>query len=116
MTRALIVAAIAIAAVSLYVTTAPAGQQAVTPKQLAALTKRVKTLETDDKNLKLFAGAVFACVFNKGAIPVTKTPTFHVPATGEVVDFYALTTNDQDCVDLINSPAALKLLRARLAH
>jgi len=116
MTRALIVAAIAIAAVSLYVTTAPAGQQAVTPKQFAALTKRVKTLETDDKNLKLFAGAVFACVFNKGAIPVTKTPTFHVPATGEVVDFYALTTNDQDCVDLINSPAALKLLRARLAH
>ena len=71
MTRALIVAAIAIAAVSLYVTTAPAGQQAVTPKQFAALTKRVKTLETDDKNLKLFAGAVFACVFNKGAIPVT---------------------------------------------
>jgi len=116
MTRALIVAAIAIAAVSLYVTTAPAGQQAVTPKQFAALTKRVKTLGTDDKNLKLFAGAVFACVFNKGAIPVTKTPTFHVPATGEVVDFYALTTNDQDCVDLINSPAALKLLRARLAH
>src|SRR6266702_4334036 len=116
MTRALIVAAIAIAAVSLYVTTAPAGQQAVTPKQFAALTQRVKTLETDDKNLKLFAGAVFACVFNKGAIPVTKTPTFHVPATGEVVDFYALTTNDQDCVDLINSPAALKLLRARLAH
>ena len=116
MTRALIVAAIAIAAVSLYVTTAPAGQQAVTPKQFAALTKRVKTLETDDKNLKLFAGAVFACVFNKGAIPVTKTPTFHVPATGEVVDFYALTTNDQDCVDLINSLAALKLLRARLAH
>ena len=116
MTRVLAVALVAFAAVALYATAAPAGEQTVTPKQFAALTKRVKTLETDDKNLKLFAGAVFACVFNKGAIPVTKTPTFHVPATGEVVDFYALTTNDQDCVDLINSPAALKLLRARLAH
>src|SRR5439155_971331 len=40
MTRALIIVAIAIGAVSLYVTTAPAGQQAVTPKQFAALTSR----------------------------------------------------------------------------
>ena len=39
MTRALIIVAIAIGAVSLYVTTAPAGQQAVTPKQFAALTE-----------------------------------------------------------------------------
>ena len=114
MKRALIVAAIAIAAVSLYVTTAPAGQQAVTPKQFAALTKRVKVLEKDDKDLKTVVGAVFFCVFNKGAIPITKEPTFHVTATGEVTDFYALTTNDQDCVDLINSPAAQKKLRAFL--
>ena len=28
----------------------------------------------------------------------------------------ALTTNDQDCVDLINSPASVKRLRAMLAH
>ena len=116
MTRAFIVAAIAIAAVSLYVTTAPAGQQAVTPKQFAALTKRVKALETDDKNVKTVLGAVVFCVLNKGAIPITKAPAFHVPATGEATDFYALTTNDQDCVDLINSPSALKRLRARLAH
>jgi hypothetical protein len=117
MTRALIVAATAIAAVSLYVvTTAPAGQQAVTPKQFAALSKRVTKLETDDKNLKLFAGAVFACVFNKGAVPVTKAPTFHVPAMGEAVDFYALTTNDQDCVNLINSPAVRQRLRSLLAR
>lgn len=117
MTRALIVAAVAIAAVSLYVvTTAPAGQQAVTPKQFAALSKRVKALEADDKTLKTVVGAVVFCVLNKGAIPITKEPTFHVTATGEVTDFYALTTNDQDCVDLINSPSALKRLRAKLAH
>jgi hypothetical protein len=117
MTRALIVAAIAIAAVSLYVVTiAPAGQQAVTPKQFAALSKRVKTLEKDDKTLKTVVGAVVFCVLNKGAIPTTKAPAFHVTATGETTDFYALTTNDQDCVNLINSPARLKRLRALLAH
>jgi hypothetical protein len=117
MRRALIVAAIAIAAVSLYVvTTAPAGQQAVTPKQFAALSKRVKTLEKDDKTLKTVLGAVVFCVLNKGAIPTTKAPAFHVTATGETTDFYALTTNDQDCVDLINNPATAKRLRALLAH
>jgi hypothetical protein len=117
MRRALIVAAIAIAAVSLYVvTTAPAGQQAVTPKQFAALSKRVKTLEKDDKTLKTVLGAVVFCVLNKGAIPTTKAPAFHVTATGETTDFYALTTNDQDCVDLINSPATARRLRALLAH
>jgi hypothetical protein len=117
MTRALIVAAIAIAAVSLYVvTTAPAGQQAVTPKQFAALSKRVKALENDDKTLKIVVGAVVFCVLNKGAIPTTKEPAYHVTATGETTDFYALTTNDQDCVDLINNPSTLKRLRAALAH
>jgi hypothetical protein len=114
MKRVLAVALVAIAAVTLYAATAPAGQQAVTPKQFAALSKRVKALETDNKNLKDFAVAVITCVFDKGAVATTKTPQYHTPATGETTDFYVLTTNNQDCVNLINSPLARSLgVRAR---
>jgi hypothetical protein len=112
MTRALIVAAIAIAAVSLLVvTTAPAGQQAVTPKQFAALQKRVTKLEKDNKDIIGAIGIIVQCAFNKGAIPTTKAPTYHVTGTGETTDFYVLTTSDTDCVNLINSPLARQLLR-----
>src|SRR5881396_2093645 len=52
MRRVLVAAVIAMAAVALYATTAPAGQQAVTPKQFAALTKRVAKLEKDNKDIK----------------------------------------------------------------
>jgi hypothetical protein len=110
MRRVLVVALAALAAVALYATTAPAGQQAVTPKQLAALTKRVKTLEKDSKNLKDFAAVVVTCVFDKGAIATTKAPQYHIPATGEATDFYVLTTNNQECVSFINSPLAHRLL------
>ena len=73
MRRVLVVALVALVAIALYATTAPAGQQAVTPKQLAALSKRVKALETDNKNLKDFAAAVVTCVFDKGAIATSAT-------------------------------------------
>ena len=109
MKRALAVALVAFAAVALYAATAPAGQQAVTPKQFAALSKRVKALETANKELQLFAGAVALCVFDKGAIATSKAPQFHTPATGETTDFYVLTTNNQDCVNAINSPLLRKL-------
>lgn len=112
MKRVLAAAAVALAAVALYATTAPAGPQAVTPKQFAALSKRVKTLERDAKDLKEFAGAVVLCVFDKGAIPTTKTPQYHVTGTGETTDFYVLTTNNKECVDFINSPLARRVLRA----
>ncbi len=46
MKRILAVALAALAAVALYAATAPAGQQAVTPKQFAALSKRVTKLGT----------------------------------------------------------------------
>ena len=111
MKRVLAVALVAIAAVTLYAATAPAGQQAVTPKQLAALTKRVKVLETDNKNIKNAIGIIVACAFDKGAIATTKTPQYHTPATGETTDFYVLTTNNPDCVSLINNPAFRNLLR-----
>lgn len=113
MNRVLVVAVVALAAVALYVATAPAGQQAVTPKQFAALTKRVKALETDNKNFKDFAVAVITCVFDKGAIATTKTPQYHVTGTGEATDFYVLTTNNQECVSFINSPLARRMLHGR---
>ena len=110
MTRVLAVAVAALAAVALYATTAPAGQHAVTPKQFAALAKRVAKLEKDNKDLKDTQDAVYACVFDQGAIPVTKSPAFHVTGTGEAADFYTLTTSRKECVDFINSPLVRKQL------
>jgi hypothetical protein len=115
MRRVLVVAVVAIAAVALYVTTAPAGEQAVTPKQFAALQKRVTKLEKTNNDIIDVLGLIATCVFDKGAIATTKAPQYHIPATGEVADFYVLTTNNQDCVNLINNPAAMKLLH-RVAH
>jgi hypothetical protein len=111
MRRVLVVAAVGLAAVVVYTTTAPAGQQAVTPGQFAALTKRVKKLEKDNKDIKEALGFVLVCGFNKGAIATTKTPQYHLTGAGETTDFYVLTTNDQQCVSVINSPLARKLLR-----
>jgi hypothetical protein len=111
MTRVLVVAAVALAAIVVYAATAPAGQQAVTPKQFSALAKRVTKLEKDNKLLKDAAGFMLLCGFNKGAIATTKTPQYHVPAAGEATDFYVLTTTDQQCVTIINSPVARRLLR-----
>jgi hypothetical protein len=113
MKRVLVVAVVAIAAVALYVATAPAGQQAVTPKQFTALSKRVKALEKDNKDLKDFAVAVITCVFDKGAVATTKAPQYHSTAAGEATDFYVLTTNNQECVSFINSPLARRMLHGR---
>jgi hypothetical protein len=112
MKQVLVVAVVALAAVALYATSAPAGEQAVTPKQFTALSKRVKALEQDNKDIKSALIVIIGCAFDKGAIPVTKAPQFHVTETGEATDFYALTTNNPDCVNLINSPLARRLLRS----
>jgi hypothetical protein len=116
MRRVLVVGMVAIAAVVLYAANAPAGQQAVTPKQFAALTKRVAALEKDNKDLKVIAGVVALCVFDRGAIATTRTPQYHVTAPGEVTDFYVLTTNNQECVNAINSPLFRKLFRKAAAR
>ena len=113
MRRVLAVALVALAAVALYATTAPAGQQAVTPKQFTALQKRVKKLETDEKQIVEAVGVIIACAFDKGAIPTTKAPQYHITGTGEVADFYVLTTSNQECVTLINSPLIRRLLKQR---
>ena len=111
MKRLLVVAMIVIAAVSLYAATAPAGEQAVTPKQFTALQKRVAKLEKDDKNLLDAVIFVLSCGFNKGAVAVTKAPQLHLSVPGEVTDFYALTTSDPGCVSVINAPTARRLLQ-----
>ena len=114
MRRVFVLAVVALAAVVLYSTAAPAGQQAVTPKQFSALSKRVKTLEKRAKDLEDFAVAVITCVFDKGAVATTKAPQYHVTGVGEATDFYILTTNNQECVNFINSPLARGLMqRAR---
>jgi hypothetical protein len=111
MKRVLVVAAVAIAAVALTVATAPAGQEAVTPKQFKALQKRVAKLETANQELLLAIGFIVTCAFDNGAIATTKAPQFHATATGETTDFYVLTTTSQECVNFINSPLARSLLR-----
>jgi hypothetical protein len=112
MKRVLVLAMAALAATALYVATAPAGQQAVTPKQFAALSKRVKALEKDNKDIKDAIVVIVLCAFDKGAIATTKTPQYHVTGTGEATDFYVLTTNNQECVNFINTPLAQRILRS----
>ena len=111
MKRVLVVAVIAVAAVSLYAATAPAGEQAVTPKQFSALQKRVAKLESLDKDMIEAVVFMLGCAFNKGAVAVTQAPQFHLTAPGEATDFYALTTNDPQCASAINSPVVKQILR-----
>jgi hypothetical protein len=111
MKRVIVVAMIAIAAVSLYAATAPAGEQAVTPKQFNALQKRVAKLEKENNDMIEAVVFMLGCAFNKGAVAVTKAPQFHLTAAGEATDFYALTTNDPQCASAINSPAVKRILR-----
>ena len=111
MSRVLAVALVALAAVALYAATAPAGQQAVTPKQFNALKSRVAKLEKTDKEIIQAIGVIVSCAFNQGAIPTTKAPQYHLTQTGETTDFYVLTTNDKECVDFINSPLLKQLLK-----
>jgi len=111
MGRVLAVALVALVAVALYAATAPAGQQAVTPKQFAALQKRVKTLETRQAQIIDALGIVVHCGFDKTAIPTTKAPQYHTTATGETTDFYVLATSDPECANLINAPLLRNLLK-----
>ena len=116
MSRIIAVAVVAFAAVALYAATAPAGQQAVTPKQFNALKNRVAKLEKDNKDIIGALGFVLTCGFDKGAIATTKTPQYHVTATGESTDFYVLTTSNAECVNAINSPLRRKEIRALLGR
>jgi hypothetical protein len=75
MKRLLALIAAAGVAVALYATTATGSQQAVTPKQFAALKKQVAQLQKDVKLLINVAAATDACVFSGKAIPVNTATT-----------------------------------------
>ncbi len=118
MKRLLALVATAGAAVGLYAATATGGSEAVTPAQFTALQKKVTKLQKDVGALTVVANFTLACGFDRGAIPVSKSPQFHITGTGgagEAADFYVLTTSRQECVQAINSPA-LKTLRAGLGR
>jgi len=55
LTRLVIVLAAALVAVGIYAVTAPAGQQSVSPKRVAALEKRVSKLQSQLNCLKTYA-------------------------------------------------------------
>jgi hypothetical protein len=65
MKRFLAVAAVGLAAVAVYATVAPAGQQAVTPKQFAALSKKVTTLNKKVTSLTKELVAVETCALDQ---------------------------------------------------
>jgi hypothetical protein len=100
-------------AVALYAATATGGQQAVTPKQFAALKKQVTTLQTRTKRLEDFAGALVFCIGR--AVPVNTLPNWHTTGAGETQEMWALATTEPDCATAFNTPAALKQL-TRLSH
>ena len=68
MKRFLAVAAVALAAVAVYAAVAPAGPQVVSPKQFAALSKKVTKLQKDFNTLR---STVLTCAFNE-AVPVAQ--------------------------------------------
>jgi hypothetical protein len=131
MKRFLAVAAVALIAVAVYATVAPAGPQAVTPRQFSALSKKVTKLQKDFNSLKNVVGA---CVLTS-AVPVAQ---FGNPEGSEGYD-YVNTDNSEElqtaldvsassvaqgwflnttaeCANAINSGKAKKLLARLRAH
>lgn len=71
MKRLMVLLAAALAGVSIYAVAAPAGQQAVTPRQFAALQKRVTTLEKNLKVVRDTTNAIGACLVTAAtAVPI----------------------------------------------
>lgn len=110
MKRLLAVLLVAGLAVALYASTAGGGQQAVTPRQFAALKKQVTTLQKQVKTITDAVLVLGTCDFNS-AVPLTNAPNLHVTSPGEGTDTYAVTTT-KECADAMNTPA----LRRALLH
>jgi hypothetical protein len=131
MKRLVAVAAIALVAVALYAVTASGTPQAVTPKQFAAISKKLAKLQKDVKTLQ---NLVVTCAFNQ-AVPVAQfgnppgnegyvysnpdnslalqTSLDFSTATAAQVWFLNTTTA---CADAINSGKAKSLLSRLRAH
>ena len=74
MRRLAVVLAVALAAVSVYAVTAPAGSQQVSPRQVAALQRQVRTLQAFDRRVR-------QCLFYR-AVPVTRYHGYLYRANG----------------------------------
>jgi hypothetical protein len=115
MKKFLAFAAVAIAAVALYATAAPAGQQAVTPAQFNALKKQVAKVRSD---LNTVTTVLAGCVMGQ-AIPISQyndyvgvdsngnlfpTTGLDLTESGQTPNGYALLVNsDSACVNLVNT-------------
>ena len=120
MKRLLALAAVAAVAVGLYATTAPGGQQAVTPGQFAALKKQVTKIRGD---LDATIGVLGGCIMGT-AVPITRytgylyqgssgqatTTALDITEQGGTPTGYALiVSSDPSCINLINSTSLRKL-------
>ncbi len=124
MKRFLALGVIALAAVVLYTTAAPASQQVVTPAQFNALKRQVAKVRAD---LNTVTTVLAGCVMGN-AIPVTqytdyvavdasnqafKTTGLDITQQGDTPNGYALLVNpDPACISLINTTGFKKLAAA----
>ena len=115
MKRVLVVAAVALALVAVHAVSAPAGGQSVTPKQVAALTKRVKTLEGKVRTLERCALVQAIPFLRRGGPDETGGYLYQNPAGGQqlvgALDFADISSERDGwllitttkCATLINS-------------
>jgi|tagenome__1003787_1003787.scaffolds.fasta_scaffold20910255_2 hypothetical protein len=128
MKKFLAFAVIAITAVTLYATAAPAGQQAVTPAQFNALKRQVNKVRTD---LNTVTTVLASCVMGS-AIPITqynnyvavdsnnqlfKTTGLDITVQGGTPNGFALLVNpDPACVNLVNTTSFKRFATAHSLH
>jgi hypothetical protein len=129
MKRFIVIAAVGLVAVAIYAVTASGTPQAVTPKQFAALSKKVAKLQKDFNTLQ---SLVVTCAFNE-AVPVAEfgnppdegyayqnpdksvelEPALDVSATSSAQGFFLNTT--PACATAINAGKKAVGLRAQVA-
>ena len=91
MKRFLAVAAVALAAVAVYATVAPAGPTVVSPRQFSALSKKVAAQGKTINSLKKELATVEVCAFNQ-AVPVAQ---FGNPPGGEGYIYHNVDTTEE---------------------
>jgi hypothetical protein len=98
MKRFVAVAAVCLCAVALYAAVAPAGQQAVTPRQFSALSKKVTALSKTVTNLKKELAGVETCALNQ-AVAIAE---YGIPSSNEgyVYQFPDSRTEPQTALDV----------------
>ena len=129
MKRVLAVAAAGLAAVAIYATVAPAGQQAVTPRQFAALSSKVNTLSKKlnalTREVAAFEGCVralgvaeygdpngnFGYLYDTSTGSSIYTTALDVVPSGQTPPAWALITPDSQCASAFNSAKAKVDLR-----